>query len=348
MNHPLPPEHFTRHDRPSVPSFIGRLVRLGSSGLWLGALLFILSDLPWRLIGGTPLPALERLFLAGPLIAMPMVLYLSRPGTEMPLTHKVWVAGSQLYWVAAIGVFLGVVLAAVPVVGQANAIIWGLYTLVVSLIGLATLAEAPALSVRVLVQAAPFLFLPVGGLWFTSWSFGLQSFGFDLLIVLLTAIHFHFAGLVAPLLVSMPYRWCRKEGMEIGAEESIAGFGVVAGVPCVAIGIAGYHPFELVGAVLLSIGLIVNAYFVVRNVLPNLNRRLAKLLIVAGSLVPVVTMPIAVAYAYGRVMGVELVTMPTMILYHGVPNAIGFSLCTLVGWTMVMIREGEELSPAID
>ena len=323
------------------------MVRIGSSGLWLGALLFILSDLSWRFIGSAPLPSLERLFLAGPLIAMPMVLYLSRPGTDTPLTHRLWVAGSQLYWVAAIGVFLGVVLAAVPVVGQANAVIWGIYTLILSLIGLATLAEASALSVSAFVQAAPFLFLPVGGLWFISWSFGLQSFGFDLMIVLLTAIHFHFAGFVAPILVAMPYRWCKREGIEVGWEEAIAGFGVIAGVPCVAIGIAGYHPFELVGAVLMTVGLMVNAYFVVRCVLPNMNRRIAKLLVVCGSLVPVFTMPLAVAFAYGRVTGRELVTMPSMILYHGVPNAIGFSICTLVGWTMVVLREPDE-QPSID
>lgn len=340
MSQPFP--HDTYVVDPMASGWARRILRPGATGLWLGLLLFIAGEVGARLLTGSPIGSLERLFLSGPLLCMPMVLYLSRPPDDMPLSVRVWSAGCQLYWIAAIALFLGVMLAQIPVVGQANALLWSLYTWTLAFVGLACLAEAPRLSSQAIMRAAPFLFLPVGGFWFAAWSFNVRPMGFDMLIVLLTAIHFHIAGLVVPALLTVPFIWCRRQGVEVNWEEPLIAGAALLGIPMVAAGIAAYRPLELVGALLLGGALAGNAVFVLRTVVPHLNRRVAKLLVCISALTPLFTMPLSVLYSIGRVRGSEWISVPTMVLYHGLPNVVGFALCGLVGWTMITVREADD------
>ena len=48
----------------------------------------------------------------------------------------------------------------------------------------------------------------------------------------------------------------------------------------------------------------------------------------------VATMTLAVVYALGHYLGRSLVEIPTMVLSHGLLNAVGFTLCGLAGLTL--------------
>src|SRR6185295_20245586 len=47
---------------------------------------------------------------------------------------------------------------------------------------------------------AGLLYLPVAGLWLVIYRLGVQPFGYGEIIILLTVVHFHFAGFAAPII----------------------------------------------------------------------------------------------------------------------------------------------------
>ncbi|ETX07362.1 MAG: hypothetical protein ETSY2_11625, partial [Candidatus Entotheonella gemina] len=87
-------------------------------------------------------------------------------------------------------------------------------------------APLPELSVD-----AGLMYLVVGGAWTLLSRFGARPLAFSPEIVFLTAIHFHYAGFVLPILTGLA---ARAVG---GGMASLATIGVIAGVPLVAVGI---------------------------------------------------------------------------------------------------------------
>ncbi|MCA9055722.1 MAG: YndJ family transporter, partial [Planctomycetaceae bacterium] len=79
--------------------------------------------------------------------------------------------------------------------------------------------------------ASGFIFLPIGASWLCLWRRGICPLDFDEIIVLLTSIHFHFAGFILPLLAG----WSGQQ--RPGIISDVTCLGVVAGVPAVAAGI---------------------------------------------------------------------------------------------------------------
>ena len=81
------------------------------------------------------------------------------------------------------------------------------------------------------VPMAGLIFLAVGGAWTVASRFGLRPLDFKDIIVLLTGVHFHYAGFVLPLLTGWAGRRLRTTALRVAA------VGVVVGVPLVAPGI---------------------------------------------------------------------------------------------------------------
>jgi len=79
------------------------------------------------------------------------------------------------------------------------------------------------------------VFLFTGAFWATADRFAWQPLGFDPLIVLLTAVHFHYAGFALT--------WAGKNIIS-GGQASLKKYlitGVLAGIPLTALGITGTH-----------------------------------------------------------------------------------------------------------
>ena len=51
----------------------------------------------------------------------------------------------------------------------------------------------------------------------------------------------------------------------------------------------------------------------------------------------IVTMLLAIGYAAGEQVGLQI-TIPEMVLAHGVLNGFGFTLCGLLAWTMATTK----------
>jgi hypothetical protein len=69
------------------------------------------------------------------------------------------------------------------------------------------------------------LYLPIGGAWLVASRLGIQPLGFGDTIVLLTAVHFHFAGFAAPVLAGLAGRTVAAGTRSV--ERGVAGGGIV-------------------------------------------------------------------------------------------------------------------------
>jgi hypothetical protein len=156
--------------------------------------------------------------------------------------------------------------------------------------------------------------------------------GFGDTIVLLTAVHFHFAGFAAPLLAGLTGRHIAPK---TSVMLTIAVVGVISGTPLVAAGITGSPAVALLGAAVITVGLVLLAVVSMAYVLPTIRSTIVRVLLLISALAVVPAMMLACAYAYGIVFNQLIIDIPQMAMTHGLANAFGFSLCGLTAWTII-------------
>lgn len=278
--------------------------------------------------------AIARLLLFGPLVLVPLALGLvavpSRQGKySRPLTlARILQAPAAACAVASFFV-RAEVLAALLVTP------WVLFTLCVGLYGLARLLSRGFTRMEETCIAVGLLYLPVGGGWLLLSRLGVNPLGFGDTIVLLTAVHFHYAGFVTPLLAGMAGRTiphaCRDKRLVF----RFVSLAVIAGPALVAAGITTSPMLELTAVVLLAAGLVALAALMLA-LAAQPNGSIPRGLLILSALSPLITMTLALAYGVGEFTGRLVVSVSHMVQLHGWINALGFALCGLMGWLLVM------------
>jgi hypothetical protein len=183
------------------------------------------------------------------------------------------------------------------------------------------------------------LFLPVGGAWAVISRAGLRPQDFSQEIVLLTAVHFHYAGFVLPVIAGMTSRRGGDVGPRTPSPSSRWGLAfdrimlaaIIAGVPLVGLGISLSPHIEVAAAMLLTAGCVLLAVRQLQVAAAAQNPTVLALLGIS-SLALLSAMGLAAVYAVGEFTGQQMLSIPTMIRTHGVANALGFATCGLVGW----------------
>jgi hypothetical protein len=181
---------------------------------------------------------------------------------------------------------------------------------------------------------AGLVYLPVGAVWFIMSRLGIQPLGFGDTIVLLTAVHFHFAGFAAPILAGLAGRGIRPAGFPRGLFD-VAVVCIITGTPLVAAGITASPLIALIGAIVISSGLALLVVLVLGWVLPAVRSLPARILLCVSAISSVIAMSLASVYAYSIVAKKLIVDIPQMAMTHGVANAFGFALCGLIAWSIV-------------
>lgn len=158
---------------------------------------------------------------------------------------------------------------------------------------------------------------------------GYRLFGFDLDILALTVPHFHFAGFTAALVAGLV---CRAASP--GRLARWAAYSVPAGTLLVLLGYFVDDWAELVGAVTLTAGMWAVALLTWRDVRPRAGDgdRLTPALLTVSAAVLVATMLLALWWALGEATGIVHPTLTWMAATHGLGNALGFALCSLLAW----------------
>lgn len=262
------------------------------------------------------------------------------------VTRPRYDGGMRLYVVAArahpLAATAAVAALLLPIGPGAAALagLWLLQVLLLAGLGASRLARHGVCYLDDLAIDVALLQLPIGAAWWVATCAGWRL-GFPDLIVQLTAIHFHYAGFVAPLICGLAGRGVDPERRALRGVYRAACWTVMLANWIVAAGIAvssipwvpvwASAPVELAGTVLLATGMICFAGLLCLH-LPRQAPRPAAILLAIAGLSLALSMALAVAYAAGRLYGWPLLTIPEMARWHGVLNAFGFAGAGLAGF----------------
>ncbi|MEZ4619947.1 MAG: YndJ family transporter [Caldilineaceae bacterium] len=173
---------------------------------------------------------------------------------------------------------------------------WLLFAGLLALNALTRLPRWRQLPVSARVRLVAMLYLPIGAAWLAAYVLNLQPLGFTGVIVLLTAVHFHFTGFAAMI-------WVSRIGETLAQPHRLyswAASGFAIATPVIAIGITLSPLLEILGVILLATSLIGLATLVYRHVLPMVTNPWAKVLLSIAPLAMVAALALAVTYGVGE------------------------------------------------
>jgi hypothetical protein len=277
----------------------------------------------------------RAILLLAALVLVPLALRLVSP-TEASRLTTYGLAARILQLPAAV-LFAAAQLLSPGLLAACLTIPWLLTTALIALVGIGRLGRHRCLPLHEICIGAGLAYLGVGGAWALLDRLGLQPLDFEPVIVLLTAIHFHYAGFLLPLLTGLAMR-------EVVGRTSIhAGIGVIAGVPLVAVGITatqlGLGPhLEAASAFILAGAGFLTAWLYLRLALTAGYPPLARALWSVAALCLAGSMTLAVVYAARFYLPVCALDIPWMRALHGTANALGFGLLGLLGWVVARRR----------
>jgi hypothetical protein len=299
---------------------------------WIGVAAW--SAYVWRSVTNLGAPSwAQALLLFAALVLMPLVLELfeedDEPGAACPLLKIA--RAMQL----SAAIFLGIAYALPP--GQAAmvaALPWIGWTWLVAIAGLRRLLRGGfARPFDRMCADLALLYVGVGGAWVLADRIGYAPLRFDAAIVTLTAVHFHYAGLLLPLFAGLVQRelWFWRFSSQ-------AAIGAILGVPAVALGITATQlrwgtSLESAAGVGLALAGMAVAILHVRLALESKKSTATRLLLGVAGASLFFGMVLAALYALRTNMTVfPWLGLPQMRMLHGTVNAIGFGLCGVLAW----------------
>jgi hypothetical protein len=269
---------------------------------------------------------IEILFLLAPVAVVPLALRLTAIPADA--TPALWAARRLQPW-AALAVVASFFVHRGAVAG-ALAGVWVVVTVLVARHGLMQLRHATSMA-KVAVCAGC-LMLPIGGGWLVLSRLGLGVMGFEEPLVLLTAVHFHYAAYATLVLVG-------NVGRAVGGGRAfgvIAG-GAIAGPPLLAAGITFSPLLEVVAAGIVALAICGLGALTLVRVVPQAPPA-ARPLLALSSVSAFAAMALALPYAVGEVTSHPVISIAQMARIHGPLNALGFVLAGLLGWMRVAPR----------
>jgi len=230
---------------------------------------------------------------------------------------------------------------------------WLVVTGLVALVGLARAWRFRRGPLPEFVAACGMIYLAIGGGWALADRAGIRPLGFEPAIVLLTAVHFHYAGFALPILAALaidglhkPDAQARESPSTRQIAVSLAGasglwisLGVIASVPLTAVGITatqlGWSPLaELIAAWCMSLSGLGVAWLYLQLAFQPTTARITRELWVFGALFLACGMLLSILYGSRSLVPVPWLDIPLMRALHGTANALGFTVPALAAWSM--------------
>ncbi len=245
------------------------------------------------------------------------------------------ISAGPLYWVSVSALGLAYLFPEMPVLWRGIlALPYVVLSLWVTLRELSHLLVLPKIQMTDMVRVAALAYWATGAVWALCFLTGYRPFDFDLVIVSLTAAHFHVAGFVLSTVV---YRMLATAP---GSLTTLAGWGALTGMPSVALGITltrlGYSSvMEWMSALLFALFAgVVLVWHITRFKNPAYPL-VARRYWLSGAICLLVGAVFAALYALRFLVPIDGINIPNMKIWHGTLNAIGFGWLTLRGWSRV-------------
>jgi len=224
-------------------------------------------------------------------------------------------------------------------IAAAMSLPWLAVTGLVALFGFGRLLRRGLFPLHELAVDAGLMMLALGGAWTTIYRFGARPLEFPDAIVLLTAIHFHFAALALPVMTGLAARALPSRISQAAC------VGVIVGVPLTALGITatqmGIDPMvETAAACLTAVGGMLAAVLHGRLALRREQPGPVRLLWGLAAAALAFAMVLAVLYGLRFIHPISWINVPWMRALHGSANALGFTLLGLWAWSLAVERPG--------
>jgi len=285
------------------------------------------SLLAWRWVAGAfhEFALAESLFLLSPLVLVPLGLPMSRVPHRAGLRPRLFSAVLVLHGLGALGLIAAFAGAGLPwQLRVALGVPYLLFSGAAALHGLVRLAGRSELLHEEVAIDFALLCLPVGAVWMLTYLADASLAGFRGLWVLLTAIHFHFAGFGLLLIVGALGRrlWASRHSTPRAWRlHPFLAWGLMASLPLLAAGIAGSRVIEVLGVACYVALLPALAVLLIRSALAPGPHGLARGLLVGAGIALLASTTLAALWGLFRP---SLVPLPTMVRFHGSLNAVGF------------------------
>ncbi len=179
------------------------------------------------------------------------------------------------------------------------------------------------------------LFLVVGGAWLFISRAGANPLDFSDTIVLLTAVHFHYAGFALPLVAAITSR-------SLGESWLVPAL-VVVGVPFTAVGITAGGFLEWVSATFMAVSGLAVAWTLFRYT-RHVARGHIRWLTGTAAVALTIGMSMALGWAWSTWFGWRYLDVDWMARTHGSINGLGFGMLAIIG--LVTAKETTYLQPA--
>jgi len=270
----------------------------------------------------------QCLLLLGPLVLVPLGLHLVQDDTGADGLGRLAAVSQAPAALALVGA------SCLPPGWTAGllALPWLLVTLLIAAWGVVR-ARRRRSAKRDLWCNIAFLYLAVGGGWVVFDRLGARPLDFAPVIVLLTGIHFHFAGFVLPLCTGLALR------QRADVLTKVTAVMVIAGVPLVAAGITatqlgwGSITESATACFLATAGGACAAIHLRLAWQESLPRKARLLFDLAGTAL-LFSMIFAGLYGLRFIVPLSWLDIPWMRAWPGTANALGFSLPALLGWAL--------------
>ncbi|SIQ75084.1 YndJ-like protein [Haladaptatus litoreus] len=298
--------HFTN----SHPTIVG--FRLTDANTVFGAIL-------WSMLVAADILSTVELFVAlAVLVILPLGLGVAmtpRRSGRTPLVYRLAVFGQPPAAILAVASFT---FPTASVSAVALTLPWVAVTACVALFGLWRLLPRGFTPLPELAIDAALLYVPVGAVALFLSRAGI-SFHFKPIIILLTVVHYHYAGFALPLIAGMAGRLVTDDSGRFGSDFAGRAMAattlvIVVNLALIAIGITFSPLVEVVAVAFFTVAVVVFALSILGSVVLQVDRVRGVLLSLAAVAV-VWTMALALAYGYSAYPGTpQLVTIDEMIV----------------------------------
>ncbi len=207
---------------------------------------------------------------------------------------------------------------------QFFAFVWLIYTLGLALYAVRRLMKTNIHRTEEMSVMAGFIYLAGGGFWFFAYVLEIPVMNFGPLIVLLTAVHFHYSAFLIPIFNGLLGRIIREKRVLYRWSTVI----ILISPLLIALGITFSKTLDVIAAALYLAGLYVNAYLVFKA--PFVTKT-GRILIRSSSAVLMITIAFSLIYSYGVYREEATLTISQMIWIHGAVNAFGVILLDFGG-----------------
>lgn len=275
----------------------------------------------------------EAILLLCPLCLIPLTLVVMRKSAP-DAAISTWKLIEQ-YELSAATILIGAFIMAPAPQTAVLALPWTVLTMVIGWAGVIGLTRRVHRDVSTLMIDVGCLFLALGGVWAFLDRSGIRLWGFDEVIALLTAVHFHYAGFLLLIVTG----WAARE-LGISKTAAVTCLAVMIGVPLTALGILAAHfkwdaRWEAFAATFMALSGWLVAWLHLRLATQRTDAaRPVRVLWTVCSAALFFSMALAVLYALRSFVQVPVLDIPHMRAVHGSLNAVGFGLCGVIAWRL--------------